>query len=167
MLDKFHCKIAYADAEDQLELGDFYDFTSSYPADEDEEWEDAGDEEDENMEVMAIRKFSTSPPLRSPPYCVMRRSMMTRSGTATPNSSWFSPLVRVSPPFLSVATTPSRCVIHPSDRVLPTRICRAGTAEVAPSPAVSSQESVYEPPRWRWYAGHGERWSGYQGEEPR
>ncbi len=51
MLDKFHCKIAYADAEDQLELGDFYDFTSSYPADEDEEWEDAGDEEDENMEV--------------------------------------------------------------------------------------------------------------------
>lgn len=53
MLDKFHCKIAYSDQEDQLELGDFYDFTSSYPADEDEEWEDAdGDDvEDEDMEV--------------------------------------------------------------------------------------------------------------------
>lgn len=55
MLDKFHCKIAYSDQEDQLELGDFYDFTSSYPADEEEEWEDAdgeGDENDENeMEV--------------------------------------------------------------------------------------------------------------------
>ncbi|GAC98590.1 potential zinc finger protein [Pseudozyma hubeiensis SY62] len=53
MLDKFHCKIAYSDEEDQLELGDFYDFTSSYPADEDEEWEDAGDDEDadEEMEV--------------------------------------------------------------------------------------------------------------------
>ncbi|SPO32373.1 related to REI1 - cytoplasmic pre-60S factor [Ustilago trichophora] len=55
MLDKYHCKIAYSDPEDQLELGDFYDFTSSYPADEDEEWEDAdGDDiedEDEDMEV--------------------------------------------------------------------------------------------------------------------
>ncbi len=54
MLDKFHCKIAYADMEDQLELGDFYDFTSSYPQDEDEEWEDEDGEdvdEDEDMEV--------------------------------------------------------------------------------------------------------------------
>lgn len=49
MLDKAHCKIAYSDQEDMLELGDFYDFTSSYPADEDEEWED--DAEGEDMEV--------------------------------------------------------------------------------------------------------------------
>lgn len=53
MLDKFHCKIAYSDPEDQLELGDFYDFTSSYPADEDEEWEDDDAEEDaeDDMDV--------------------------------------------------------------------------------------------------------------------
>ncbi|EST05938.1 Zinc finger, C2H2 [Kalmanozyma brasiliensis GHG001] len=51
MLDKYHCKIAYSDPEDQLELGDFYDFTSSYPAEEDEEWEDADAEEEEEMEV--------------------------------------------------------------------------------------------------------------------
>ncbi|PWY98835.1 hypothetical protein BCV70DRAFT_201627 [Testicularia cyperi] len=58
MLDKFHCKIAYATQEDQLELSDFYDFTSSYPAGEaagsDEEWEDedvAGADADEDMEV--------------------------------------------------------------------------------------------------------------------
>ncbi|CDR88955.1 related to REI1-cytoplasmic pre-60S factor [Sporisorium scitamineum] len=51
MLDKFHCKIAYSDQEDQLELGDFYDFTSSYPADEDEEWEDADGDDGDNMEV--------------------------------------------------------------------------------------------------------------------
>ncbi|KAJ1031468.1 hypothetical protein NDA13_001861 [Ustilago tritici] len=52
MLDKFHCKIAYTDPEDQLELGDFYDFTSSYPADEDEEWEDAdGEDVEDDMEV--------------------------------------------------------------------------------------------------------------------
>jgi pre-60S factor REI1 len=38
MLDKFHCKIAYTDQEDQLELADFYDFTTSYPPED--EWED-------------------------------------------------------------------------------------------------------------------------------
>ncbi|KAJ1019981.1 hypothetical protein NDA16_004262 [Ustilago loliicola] len=52
MLDKFHCKIAYSDPEDQLELGDFYDFTSSYPTDEDEEWEDEdGEDVADDMEV--------------------------------------------------------------------------------------------------------------------
>ena len=53
MLDKYHCKIAYSDPEDQLELGDFYDFTSSYPAHEDdeEEWEDAEGNDVEEMEV--------------------------------------------------------------------------------------------------------------------
>ena len=55
MTDKFHCKIAYELEEDQLEFGDFYDFTSSYPLDadeeEDEEWEDDEDVgEDEAME---------------------------------------------------------------------------------------------------------------------
>ncbi|CBQ71182.1 conserved hypothetical protein [Sporisorium reilianum SRZ2] len=54
MLDKFHCKIAYSDMEDQLELGDFYDFTSSYPADEDEEWEDADADEDADDDDMQV-----------------------------------------------------------------------------------------------------------------
>jgi pre-60S factor REI1 len=31
MIDKGHCKIAYDAEEDRLELGDFYDFSSSYP----------------------------------------------------------------------------------------------------------------------------------------
>ncbi len=31
MLDKAHCKIAYDAEEDRLELGDFYDFSSTYP----------------------------------------------------------------------------------------------------------------------------------------
>lgn len=48
MLSKYHCKVAYDRDEDKLELGDFYDFTSSYP--------DAGEEEDggegwEDMDV--------------------------------------------------------------------------------------------------------------------
>ncbi|KAL9934273.1 hypothetical protein V8E36_006729 [Tilletia maclaganii] len=56
MLDKSHCKIAYFEEVDQLELSDFYDFTSSYPDEEDEEWEDmdgvqgAGDGEDAEMD---------------------------------------------------------------------------------------------------------------------
>ncbi|CAD6911863.1 unnamed protein product [Tilletia caries] len=53
MLDKGHCKIAYVEEEDCMELSDFYDFSSSYPADEDEEWEDdadAGAEEEEEEE---------------------------------------------------------------------------------------------------------------------
>lgn len=31
MLDKSHCKIAYSDENDKLEISDFYDFSSSYP----------------------------------------------------------------------------------------------------------------------------------------
>ncbi|EPQ30827.1 uncharacterized protein PFL1_01726 [Pseudozyma flocculosa PF-1] len=48
MIDKCHCKIAYELEVDQLEFSDFYDFTSSYPVDaeEDEEWEDADGDED-------------------------------------------------------------------------------------------------------------------------
>ncbi|KAK0557484.1 pre-60S factor rei1 [Tilletia horrida] len=41
MLDKSHCKIAYTSEQDQMELSDFYDFSSSYPDEEgDEDWED-------------------------------------------------------------------------------------------------------------------------------
>lgn len=53
MVDKSHCKIAYDKERDRLELSDYYDFTSSYPdvetrrkkssSEEDEEWEDADD----------------------------------------------------------------------------------------------------------------------------
>ncbi|KAI6121610.1 C2H2 type zinc-finger-domain-containing protein [Pisolithus sp. B1] len=52
MLDKSHCKIAYDTEDDRLEISDFYDFTTSYPddgeqnvndADEWEELEDDGD----------------------------------------------------------------------------------------------------------------------------
>lgn len=42
MIDKAHCKIAYDQEEDKLELSDFFDFTSSYP---DAGWEDVSDEE--------------------------------------------------------------------------------------------------------------------------
>jgi len=42
MLDKSHCKIAYEQDDDVMELSDFYDFTSSYP---DAEWEDASGSE--------------------------------------------------------------------------------------------------------------------------
>jgi pre-60S factor REI1 len=54
MVDKSHCKVAYEREQDQLELSDFYDFSSSYPDyqaagshggagrrdDDDSEWED-------------------------------------------------------------------------------------------------------------------------------
>ncbi|KAE8225236.1 hypothetical protein CF319_g1984 [Tilletia indica] len=52
MVDKSHCKLAYTEEADVLELSDFYDFSSSYPDEEDAEWEDAdGDgEEDVDME---------------------------------------------------------------------------------------------------------------------
>ncbi|KAJ6557178.1 C2H2 type zinc-finger-domain-containing protein [Mycena sp. CBHHK59/15] len=58
MLDKSHCKIAYDSEDDRLEISDFYDFTSSYPAETkkhkkaksasvEEEWEDLDDDDDE------------------------------------------------------------------------------------------------------------------------
>lgn len=66
MVDKGHCKIAYDNERDRLELSDFYDFTSSYPdADKakknkrktvkiqdeaDAEWEDV-EGDDDDMEV--------------------------------------------------------------------------------------------------------------------
>jgi len=62
MVDKSHCKIAYSSEEDQLEIGDYYDFTLSYPdakksKESDDEWEevdeegDSGDEADEVIDV--------------------------------------------------------------------------------------------------------------------
>jgi pre-60S factor REI1 len=60
MLDKSHTKLAYDSENDRLEISDFYDFTSSYPAESkktkkaksekavDDEWEDL--EEDDNGE---------------------------------------------------------------------------------------------------------------------
>ena len=46
MRDSSHCKIAYDTEEQQLELGDFYDFRSTYSdGDSDEDWEDSDDVE--------------------------------------------------------------------------------------------------------------------------
>lgn len=63
MLDKAHCKIAYDSEDDRLEVSDYYDFTTSYPADtrkkksrqshaEDEDWEDADDDNGDAEEVV-------------------------------------------------------------------------------------------------------------------
>lgn len=52
MLDKSHCKIAYDTEDDRLEISDFYDFTTSYPDDgeqnvnNDDEWEELEDDGD-------------------------------------------------------------------------------------------------------------------------
>ena len=44
MRDSSHCKIAYDTEEQHLEIGDFYDFRSTYSdADDDEDWEDDND----------------------------------------------------------------------------------------------------------------------------
>ncbi|KAI0645398.1 C2H2 type zinc-finger-domain-containing protein [Trametes meyenii] len=75
MLDKGHCKIAYDGEADRLEVSDFYDFSASYPDEEerkarkavrearrtqkdieigekpDEEWEDVSEEGDEDEDV--------------------------------------------------------------------------------------------------------------------
>lgn len=62
MLDKAHCKIAYDSEDDRLEVSDYYDFTTSYPADtrkkkskhpraENEEWEDVDDDSGDAEEV--------------------------------------------------------------------------------------------------------------------
>nr|GAT57697.1 zinc finger protein 622-like protein [Mycena chlorophos] len=55
MLDKSHCKIAYDSEDDRLEVSDYYDFSSSYPAEDDGkssteqgEWEDVEDGSDDD-----------------------------------------------------------------------------------------------------------------------
>jgi pre-60S factor REI1 len=71
MLDKAHCKIAYDTEDDRLEVSDYYDFTTSYPADtrkkkskqpraEDEEWEDADDDSGDAEEV--VDEATSEPP---------------------------------------------------------------------------------------------------------
>ena len=47
-IDKGHCKIAYETDEDISEFDEFYDFTSSYPADNDDNWVFVSDDEAEN-----------------------------------------------------------------------------------------------------------------------
>lgn len=50
MRDKYHCKVAYDYEDDQLELSDFYDFSSSYPDYKAGQAEDDSGEEWENMD---------------------------------------------------------------------------------------------------------------------
>jgi pre-60S factor REI1 len=50
MRDKGHCQIPYTTEEEQLEIGDFYDFRSTYS---DGEWEDVSDEEEESQNAGA------------------------------------------------------------------------------------------------------------------
>lgn len=75
MVDKSHCKISYSSEEDQLEIGDFYDFRSSYPdpvkkkkakktsVEEDDAWEDLDEEDvemDEDVEVIEVEESDAS-----------------------------------------------------------------------------------------------------------
>jgi len=84
MLDKSHCKIAYENQEDKLEISDYYDFSSSYPdalgrrkklkrsqktpkkeeKAENEEWEDVSGDED-NSDVDEVVDQSASEPEES------------------------------------------------------------------------------------------------------
>ncbi|KAJ4293712.1 pre-60S factor rei1 [Collariella sp. IMI 366227] len=47
MRDKAHCQIPYTTEEDQLDIGDFYDFRSTYSDDEEGVWEDESDDEEQ------------------------------------------------------------------------------------------------------------------------
>lgn len=79
MVDKGHCKIAYENERDRLELSDFYDFTTSYPdagvpkkkkkkskpkkaavegEAEDEEWEEAEDVDDDEVDEIVDESAS-------------------------------------------------------------------------------------------------------------
>ncbi|KAI8826549.1 C2H2 type zinc-finger-domain-containing protein [Fimicolochytrium jonesii] len=68
MLDKGHCKILYEDGA-ELEVADFYDFSSTYPdevAEDDEdddnaEWEDVDDETDETTPSSSSRGRAARP----------------------------------------------------------------------------------------------------------
>ncbi|KAF8891659.1 cytoplasmic protein [Infundibulicybe gibba] len=72
MSDKAHCKIAYASADEKLEISDFYDFTSSYPdaepprkkaqrtPEEAEEWEELSDDEDREVDEIVDEDASDS-----------------------------------------------------------------------------------------------------------
>ncbi|KAL1743059.1 C2H2 type zinc-finger-domain-containing protein [Schizophyllum fasciatum] len=80
MVDKTHCKIAYAAESDKLEISDFYDFSTSYPdyaiwqerktkgkgkkaiaaSDGDEEWESDDDEMGDVDEVVEVVEDSAT-----------------------------------------------------------------------------------------------------------
>lgn len=47
MRDKGHCKIPFSTEQDQLAIGDFYDFRSTYSDGEDDDMDDASDTEDD------------------------------------------------------------------------------------------------------------------------
>lgn len=51
MVDKSHCKIAYDSENNQLEIAEFYDFSSSYP--------DAEAMEDEEMGELRVEEYVT------------------------------------------------------------------------------------------------------------
>ena len=77
MVDKSHCKIAYDSPDDRLEISDYYDFTSSYPAitikrrkehktvegidnDDSDAWEDdEGDNEGGDVDIIVDENFSS------------------------------------------------------------------------------------------------------------
>ncbi|KAK9447977.1 C2H2 type zinc-finger-domain-containing protein [Limtongia smithiae] len=57
MLAKQHCKIPYDSEDDQLEISDFYDFTSTYSDEDGGDWEEiSGDEEDDGTSTVASRR---------------------------------------------------------------------------------------------------------------
>jgi pre-60S factor REI1 len=69
MVDKAHCKIAFESEEERLEISDYYDFTSSYPATSrrkskkakaSEDWEevDDGEQPDETVDEMVSENES-------------------------------------------------------------------------------------------------------------
>lgn len=68
MVDKSHCKIAYGDENERLEVSDYYDFTNSYPdanksVPDTEEWEDDDNVDDDQVdEVVSQDESSESEP---------------------------------------------------------------------------------------------------------
>ncbi|KAL0956071.1 hypothetical protein HGRIS_002240 [Hohenbuehelia grisea] len=89
MADKGHCKIAYDSENDKLEVSDYYDFSSSYPAEapesdegdeEDAEWEDADDDTadvDEIVEVDASAPKTKKPKADADPDALPDRQQIT------------------------------------------------------------------------------------------
>jgi pre-60S factor REI1 len=47
MRDKSHCQIPYTTEEQQLDIGEFYDFRSTYSEGEEEDWEDESEDEEQ------------------------------------------------------------------------------------------------------------------------
>lgn len=64
MRDKGHCRIAFESEDDQLEIGEFYDFRSTY-SDSDEEWEDEEEGEVEKEGGQSSKAPNASKPSAS------------------------------------------------------------------------------------------------------